>query len=53
MAIRSHAWQAVWREEEEVDPDEIDDGIWSVVCDDTTLGRIDRQTGKITGNEKV
>ena len=38
---------------EEIGLEEIDDGIWSIVYYNTTLGRIDRQTGKITGNEKV
>ncbi len=38
---------------EEIGLEEIDDGIWSIVYYNTILGRIDRQTGKITGNEKV
>ncbi|HKI83821.1 MAG TPA: IS481 family transposase, partial [Candidatus Krumholzibacteria bacterium] len=38
---------------EEIGLEEIDDGIWNIVYYNTILGRIDRQTGKITGNEKV
>ncbi len=38
---------------EEIGLKEIDYGIWSIVNYNTTLRRIDRQTGKITGNEKV
>ena len=33
--------------------EEVDDGIWSIVYYNTILGRIDLETGKITGNEKV
>jgi len=38
---------------EEVGLEEIDDGICNIVYYNTILGRIDRQSGKITGNEKV
>ena len=38
---------------EEIGLEEIDDGIWNIIYYNTILGRIDRQTGKITGNEKV
>ena len=38
---------------EDVGLEEVDDGIWSIVYYNTILGRIDLQTGKITGNDKV
>jgi len=38
---------------EELGLEEIDDGIESIVYCNTTLGGIDRQTGKITGNDKL
>ncbi len=33
--------------------EESDEGIWSIVYYDTILGRIDRKTGRITGQDKV
>ncbi len=38
---------------EEIGLEEIDDGSWNSIYYNTILGRIDRQSGKITGNEKV
>ena len=37
----------------DLDSEEVDDGIWNIVFYNTLLGRIDRGTGTITGNEKV
>ena len=33
--------------------EEVDDGIWTIVYYNMILGRVDLQTGKITGNDKV
>ncbi len=33
--------------------EEVDDAIWDIVYYNTILGKIDRQTGKITGTQKV
>jgi len=38
---------------EDLGLEEVDDGIWNIVFYNTLLGRIDRETGTITGNEKV
>ena len=38
---------------EDLGLEEVDDGIWNIVFYNTLLGRIDRRTGTITGNEKV
>ena len=38
---------------EDVGLEEVDDGIWSIVYYNTILGRIDLQTGRITGNDKL
>jgi len=38
---------------EEIGLEEIDDGIWNIIYYNTILSRIDRRTGKITGNEKI
>ncbi len=38
---------------EDIGLEEVGDDIWSIVYYNTILGRIDLQTGKITGNEKV
>jgi len=38
---------------EDIGLEEVGDGIWSIVYYNTILGRIDLQTGKITGNESV
>lgn len=38
---------------EDVGLEEVDDGTWSIVYYNTILGRIDLQTGRITGNDKL
>ena len=38
---------------EDIGMEEIDDGIWNIVYYNTILGRIDRKTGRITGQDKV
>ena len=38
---------------EDIGMEEIDDGIWNIVYYNTILGRIDRKTGQITGQDKV
>ena len=38
---------------EDIGLEEVDDQIWNIVYYNTILGRIDQQTGKITGNDKV
>ena len=38
---------------EDIGLEEVDDQIWNIVYYNTILGRIDQQTGKITGNNKV
>lgn len=38
---------------EDIGLEEIDDGIWNIVFYNTILGRIDRKTGRITGQDKV
>ena len=38
---------------EDIGLEEIDDGIWNIVYYNTILGRIDRKTGRITGQDKV
>ena len=38
---------------EDVGLEEVDDEIWSIVYYNTILGRIDLQTGRITGNDKL
>jgi len=38
---------------EDIGLEEVDDAVWSIIYYNTILGRIDLQTGKITGNEKV
>ena len=38
---------------EDLGLEEVDDGIWNIVYYNTLLGRLNRRTGTITGNEKV
>lgn len=38
---------------EDIGMEEIDDGVWNIVYYNTILGRIDRKTGRITGQDKV
>ncbi len=38
---------------EEIDLEEIDDGVWNIVYYNTILGRLDRKTWRITGQDKV
>jgi hypothetical protein len=40
-------------EGEEIGLEEVGDEIWAIVYYNTILGRIDLETGKITGNDKV
>ncbi len=38
---------------EDIGLEEVDDAVWSIIYYNTILGRIDLQTGKITGNDKL
>ena len=40
-------------ERENIGLDEVGDDVWNIVYYNTVLGRIDLQTGKITGSENV
>ena len=44
----SHALQG-----ENIGLEEVGDDVWNIVYFSTVLGRIDKQTGKITGSENV
>ena len=39
--------------EEDAGLEEISDAVWNIVDDNTVLGRIDLQAGKITGSDNV
>ncbi len=53
-AVRRRKAGAAWaRIAREIGLEEVGDAVWNIVYYDTVLGRIDIQTGKITGSENV